>query len=135
MSVVESLMYVQVCTHPNIVYITRMLGKYLSNHKLDHWKATKWVLQYLKKIKNYMLTYWRSDKLEIIEYIDSDYVGYQDTMKSTSDYIYLLVGGVIFWKSAKQSLIISSTMAVEFIICYEVSNYEIWLQILLQNYV
>lgn len=37
-SAVESLMYTQVCRCPGITYITKMLGKYLSNLGLDHWK-------------------------------------------------------------------------------------------------
>ena len=74
-----------------------------------------------------MLTYRRSDKFEIIGYIDFDYIGYQDSMKSTSGYIYWLIGGVISWKSVKQSLIVSSIVVTEFKTCYEASNHEIWL--------
>ena len=54
--------------------------------------------------------------------------GCQNSMKFTLGYIYLLVGSVVSWKSAKQSLIASSTIAVEFIVCYEASNHGIWLQ-------
>ena len=74
-----------------------------------------------------MLTYRRSNKLEIVEYPDSDFAGCQDSMKSTLGYIYLLAGGAVSWKNAKQSLIAFSTMAVEFITCYEPSNHRIWL--------
>ena len=35
-STVGSLMYAQVCTRPDIVYIVGMLGKYLSNLGMDH---------------------------------------------------------------------------------------------------
>lgn len=49
-------------------------------------------------------------------------------MKSTSGYIYLLFGGAVSGKSAKQSLIASSTMVAEFIACYEASNHKIWLR-------
>ena len=40
-SAVRSLMYSQVCTHPDIVYIVRMLGRYLSNPGTDHWKSSQ----------------------------------------------------------------------------------------------
>ena len=43
-SAVGSLMYAQVCTHPDIAYITEMLGRYLSNPGVEHWKATKRVM-------------------------------------------------------------------------------------------
>jgi hypothetical protein len=46
-SVVGSIMYAQVCTRSDIAYIIGMLGKYLSNPGLDHWKAAKMVLRYL----------------------------------------------------------------------------------------
>ena len=45
-----------------------------------------------------------------------------------SGYIYLLARGAISWKSAKQTLIASSTMAAEFVACYEASNHGIWLR-------
>ena len=48
-----------------------------------------------------MLTYRRSDHLEIIGYSDSNFIHYQGSRKSTSGYIYLLVGGVVSWHSAK----------------------------------
>jgi hypothetical protein len=127
-SAIGSLMYAQVCTHPDIAYITGMLGRYLSNPGLEHWKAAKRVMRYLKRTKDYMLTYRRSDHLEIVGYTDSDFAGCKDSMKSTSGYIYLLSGGAVSWKSAKQSLIASSTMAAEFIACYEASNHGTWLR-------
>ena len=49
-------------------------------------------------------------------------------MKSTSGYIYLLVGGSISWKSVKQSIVASSTMETVFVACYEASNHGIWLR-------
>ena len=127
-SAVGSLMYAQVCTCPDIAYIVGILGRYLSNPGLNHWKATKQVMRYLQRTKDYMLTYRKSDQLEIIGYSDSDFAGCQDSHKSTSGYIYLLAGGAISWKSAKQTLIAPSTMAAEFIACYEASNHRIWLR-------
>ena len=40
----------------------------------------------------------------------------------------MLVGGVIYWRSAKRTLIASSTKAIEFIGCYDASNHGIWLR-------
>ena len=40
----------------------------------------------------------------------------------------MLAGGAISWKSAKQTLVASSTMAMKFIACFEASNHGIWLQ-------
>lgn len=65
--------------------------------------------------------------MEIIGYYEADYNGCQDSRRSTSGYIYLMAGGAISWKSIKQTIIVSSTMAAEFIACYEASNHGIWL--------
>jgi len=127
-SVVGSLMYAQVCTRPDIAYIVGVLGRYLSNPGMDHWKATKRVMRYLKRTKYYMLTYKMSDQLEITGYSDSDFAGCLDSLRSTSGYIFMLVGGAVSWRSAKQTLTTSFTMVVEFVACYEASNHGIWLK-------
>src|SRR5436189_1272599 len=77
-----------------------------------------------------MFTYRRSesDQLEIIGFSDSDFGGYQNTRRSTSGYIFQLAGGAISWKSVKQTLIASSTMAAEFVACFEASNQGLWLR-------
>jgi hypothetical protein len=35
-SAVESLMYAQVCTHPNLIFVTGMLGRYQKNSGIYH---------------------------------------------------------------------------------------------------
>jgi len=94
-SAVRSLMYAQVCTRPNTAFIVEMLGRYLSNLGMDHWRAAKRVFRYLQRTKNYILTYKMSDQIEIIRYSNSDFAGCQDSKRSTSGYIYLLAGGAI----------------------------------------
>ncbi|TYK08641.1 copia-like pol polyprotein [Cucumis melo var. makuwa] len=69
-----------------------------------------------------MLTYKRSDHLEVIEYSDSDFAGCVDTRKSTFGYLFLLAEGAISWKSAKQSIIAASTMEAEFVTCFEATS-------------
>ena len=90
-SAVGSLMYAQVCMHSDSTDIVGMLGRYLSNPRIGHWKATKRVMQYLQRAKAYKLTYRRSDRLEIVRYFDSDFVGCLDSKRFTSGYILTLV--------------------------------------------
>ncbi|KAL8101103.1 hypothetical protein AgCh_033113 [Apium graveolens] len=127
-SAVGSLMHAQVCTRLDITFIVGMLGRYLSNPGMEQWKAVKRVLRYLKKIKDYMLTYRKSDHLEIIGHLATDFGGCKDERKSTSGYVYLLDGGAISWRSAKQMLVASSTMATEYITCFVASNQALWLR-------
>jgi hypothetical protein len=95
-----------------------MLGRYQSNPGMDHWKAAKKVMRYLRGTKDYMLTFKRFDHLEVIGYSDSDFAGCVESRRSTFGYLFLLAGGAISWKSAKQTIIASSTMEAEFVACF-----------------
>ena len=110
-------MYAQVCTRPDIAYIVGVLGRYLSNPGMDHWKATKRVMRYLKRTRGYMLTYRRSDQLEITGFFDSDFAGCQDSLKSTSGYIFMLAGGAVSWRSVKQTPNIEYLIILCFLCC------------------
>ena len=81
-SAVGSLQYAQVCTRPDLAFVTGLLGRYQSNLGIEHWKLVKKVLHYLQGTKGLMLTYRRSDSLHIEGYTDSDYA--RDDRKSTS---------------------------------------------------
>jgi hypothetical protein len=82
---VGSLMYAQVYTHPDLAFVTGMLGRYQKNPGKPHWNGVKKVLRYLQGTKGLMLTYKKSDApLEIVGYSDLDFTGCLDTEKSTS---------------------------------------------------
>ncbi|XP_068655818.1 secreted RxLR effector protein 161-like [Aristolochia californica] len=98
---VGSLIYVQVCTRPDIAFVVGMLGRYQSNPEFDHWRAAKKVMRYLQGTKDYMLMYRQTNNLEVIGYSDSDFAGCIDSRKSTSGYIFLMASGAISWRSAK----------------------------------
>ena len=100
-SSVGSLMYAQVYTRPDITFVVGMLGRYQSNPSIDHWRAEKKVMRYLQGTKDYMLMYRRTNNLEVIGYSDSDFAGCVDSRKSTSGYIFMMVGGAVSWRSAK----------------------------------
>jgi hypothetical protein len=57
----------------------------------------KKALHYAQGTKDLMLTYRRSDSLEIRGYSDADYAGDQDDRKSTLGYVFTLTGGAISW--------------------------------------
>jgi hypothetical protein len=100
-SAVGSLQYAQVCARPDLAFITGVLFRYQENPDIQHWKMVKKALRYAQGTKDLMLTYRRSDSLEIRGYSDADYAGDQDDRKSTSGYVFTLVGGAILWRSCK----------------------------------
>ncbi|XP_042962567.1 secreted RxLR effector protein 161-like [Carya illinoinensis] len=127
-SAVGSLMYAHVCIRLDIGFVVGLLGRYQSNPGLDHWKAAKKVLQYLQGTKDYRLTYRHTDRLEVVCYSDSDFVGFVDTKKSTSVYIFLLARGAISWRSYKQTIVAMSTMEAKFIACCKATTEALWLR-------
>ncbi|KAL0447563.1 UNVERIFIED_CONTAM: Secreted RxLR effector protein [Sesamum latifolium] len=122
-SAIGSLMYAQVCTRPDIAFAVGMLGRYQSNPGLDHWRAAKKVMRYLQGTKDYMLMYRRTENLEVVGYSDSDFAGCVDSRKSTSGYIFMIASGAVSWRSAKQTLIATSTMEAEFVSCFEATSH------------
>jgi hypothetical protein len=94
-SAVRSLMYAQVCTRPDLAFVIGMLGRYQKNSGVSHWNEIKKTLRYIQGTKGLMLTYERSDSLEIACYSDLDFAGFLDTDRSTSDYVFKLTGGTI----------------------------------------
>ncbi|KAL0442104.1 UNVERIFIED_CONTAM: Retrovirus-related Pol polyprotein from transposon TNT 1-94 [Sesamum radiatum] len=127
-SAIGSLMYAQVCTRPDIAFAGGMLGRYQSNPGLDHWRAAKKVMRYLRGTKDYMLMYRRTENLEVVGYSDSDFASCVDSRKSTSGYIFMIASGAVSWRRAKQTLITTSTMEAEFVSCFEATSHGVWLK-------
>jgi hypothetical protein len=73
-SAIGSLMYAQVCTRPDLAFVTGLLGRYQKNPDKPHWDGVKKALRYLQGTKGLILTYKKSDApLEIVDYSDSDF--------------------------------------------------------------
>ena len=121
-SAVGSLQYAQVCTRPDLSFVTGLLGRYQSNLGIEHWRMVKKDLRYVRGTTGLMLTYIKSEFLEIEGYSDADFAEDANDRKSTSGYIFTLAKGAISWKSSKQSVPASSTMYAEFVACYEASR-------------
>ncbi|KAL2624407.1 hypothetical protein R1flu_008652 [Riccia fluitans] len=56
-SAVGSLMYLMVCTRPDIAYALGKVSKYNANPGKVHWEAMKWILRYIKGTMGYGLLF------------------------------------------------------------------------------
>jgi hypothetical protein len=59
----------------------------------------------------------------------------RDSQKSTSRYVYTLDGGIISWRSVKQSCIVDSTMEAEYAAACEAAKGAVWLRKFLMDLV
>ena len=93
-STVGSLIYVMLCTKPDICYSVGMDSRYQSNLEPKIWQAVKYILKYLCRTREYMFVY-RCEDLIPIGYTNLDFQSNLDFRKSTSSYVFSLGGGAI----------------------------------------
>lgn len=80
-NVVGNLIYAQVCTRVDIDFELSTLGKHLFYPSRDHYEVAKEVMRYLKRIKDYMLTYQKVEDLKSVGNTGYDFVSYLDDRK------------------------------------------------------
>jgi len=107
-------MYAMVCTRPDIAHVVTVVSRFLSNPSIEHWKALKWILRYLRGTSNLKLCFGIG-KPVLCSYTDSDTAGDVDSKKSTSGYLITFVGGVVAWQSRLQKCVALFITEAEFI--------------------
>ena len=58
---IGSLMYVMICTRPDITHAVGVVSRYMSNPRKQHWEIVKWILKYLKDTVESTLYFRKSD--------------------------------------------------------------------------
>ncbi|OMO51796.1 Reverse transcriptase, RNA-dependent DNA polymerase [Corchorus capsularis] len=93
-SVVGSLMYLMVCTRPDIAHAVGVMSRFLSNPGKVHWEAVKWIFRYLRGTSKMCLSFETSQTI-LEGFTDADMAGDLDSRKSTSGYIFTFAGGAV----------------------------------------
>ena len=88
------LMYAMVVTRPNIAHAVGVVSRFMAKLSRAHSDAMKSIKQYLKGSKSQCLCYGKGI-MELKGFYDSKMVEGVDTCKSTSDYVFNLVGSVV----------------------------------------
>ncbi|KAL2622661.1 hypothetical protein R1flu_002866 [Riccia fluitans] len=128
-SAVRNLMYLMVCTRPDIAYALGKVNKYNENPRKVHWETVKWILLYIKGTMGYGLLFdAHSYKAKtLVGFVDSNYTQDLDTRRSTMGYVMTLGGGCITWRSVLQKCKTLSTTKVEYVSATEATKEAIWL--------
>nr|GEZ78176.1 hypothetical protein [Tanacetum cinerariifolium] len=61
-------------------------------------------------------------------YTDAGYLTDVDDLKSETGYVFVLNGGVVDWKSAKQSIFATSSAEAEYIAAFDASKEAVWVR-------
>ena len=132
-SLVGSLMYLSVATHPDILYAVSHLSSFLDCYRLDHWDAAIRVLRYLKGTRTHALTLGGTNPLLLTGYSDSNYANCVDTSRSVGGYCFTLGSGMISWSSRKQSTVANSSCYTEYIALHNAAHEVVFLRQLLEG--
>jgi len=84
---VGSLMYVMLCTCPDICFTVGLVSRYQSNLGPTHWQAIKRIMRCLHVTTNLVLCYHGGD-LKLRGYSDADWSGGLDESRFTSRYVF-----------------------------------------------
>lgn len=133
-SAVGSLMYLMLCTRPDITYAVSQLSRYSSNPTDKHKTAVKHVFRYLQGTSNLGLVFDSSKRdLGLCGYTDANWARDHDK-RSTGGYVYMLCGTIISWSSKRQATVALSSCEAEYIAETEAAKEAIWLKRLLNNF-
>ncbi|GJR93543.1 retrovirus-related pol polyprotein from transposon TNT 1-94 [Tanacetum coccineum] len=105
---VGSLMYLMVCTRPDIAYAISVVSRYLANPD-------------------------RGNHVDVTGFVDSDYAKDPNKGRSITGYAFLLQGCVVSWKVMLQHVVALSTTKAEYMAHTEAVKESIWLRGLLEE--
>ena len=115
---VGSLIYLTVCTRPDLSFIVSKLSQYFNEPTVEHFFTVKHVLRYLKGTSDKKLCYSKSNEnLGIQAYSDANWAGDVKDRCSTTGYCVTLSQGgtLVSWKTKKQPTVALSTCEAEYI--------------------
>nr|GFC93140.1 hypothetical protein [Tanacetum cinerariifolium] len=93
-------MYAVRCTRPDVAFAQNITSRFQQNPGDIHWTTVKNILNYLRNTKDMFLT----------------------------GYVFILNGGAVDWKSAKQSIFATSSTEGEYIAAFDASKEAVWVR-------
>jgi len=126
---VGCLMYLMVCTRPDISHAVSVVSRYMANPGKEHWNAVKWVFRYLAGTRDLGIVFDQKEASEdVVGYVDSDYAGNLDSRRSMTGYAFMFSGGPVCWKSTLQDTVALSTTEAEYMAVTEAAKEAVWLK-------
>jgi len=137
-SMIGSLMYLMLCTRPDIAFAVGALSRYNNSPKESHMDAAKHLLRYVKKTSHLGLRLgpFTGKDLYPILYSDADWAGDLDTRKRTGGYVCVLTEerspgeeskrSAVSWSSKRQQTVALSSTEAEYMALTQAAKEAIW---------
>jgi ATP-binding cassette subfamily B (MDR/TAP) protein 1 len=91
---VGSLMYVMVCSRPDLSHALNVASRFMANPSKEHWRVVQWIFRYLRGTSNACLQFGKS-RDGLVGYVDSDYASDLDKRRSLTGYVFTISGFAI----------------------------------------
>ncbi|XP_052490768.1 secreted RxLR effector protein 161-like [Gossypium raimondii] len=127
-STIGSIMYVMLCTRPDVSYALSMTSRYQVDPSESHWVIVKNILKFLRRTKDTILIYRGEKELSVKGYTDANFQPDKDNSRSQSSFVFCLNGGVVSWKSLNQDTVANSIIEAEYIAATEVAKEIVWIK-------
>lgn len=124
---VGSLMYLAVCSRPDIAHAASVLSQSNSNYNEHNWKNAKRVLRYLKGTLNYGLVF-RKSGINVEGYVDADWGNDMKDRRSYTGFVFKLAGAAVSWESKKQRTVAMSSTEAEYMALAEAAKEAVYIQ-------
>nr|GEZ62611.1 hypothetical protein [Tanacetum cinerariifolium] len=102
-------MYVVRRTRPDVAFAQNVTSQFQKNPGDIHWATVKNILK-------------------VSCYTDAVYLTNADDLKSQTRYVFVLNGGAVDWKSAKQSIFATSSVEAEYIATFDAFKEAVWVR-------
>ena len=136
--IVGCLMWLAICTRPEISQAVGELSRFLTRPGTQHIAAAKRVLRYLRGTMEQRLCYRKESHWRICAqsgkfFSDANWAGCPVTRRSTTGYVFLVSNGPVSWKSRRQPTVALSSTEAEYMALSEATRHAIWLKRLLAD--
>lgn len=126
-SIVGSLMYLMVCTRPDLGACLSVLSRYLQNPGREHWESAKRALRYVKGTMGLGILYRRCPVEAPVGFCDASYGGVPHMRRSTTGYCFVLAMGAVTWSSKVQNRTAKSSCEAEYVALAQAGSEASWL--------
>ena len=128
-SAVGSLMYLMVCTRPDLAFAVGAVSRFMSCPVEEHWEAVKRILRYVQGTKdNKLVLGGVVGEATMVGYTDADWGGNDNNRRSISGYCFLLGEGAVSWSSKKQTSVALSSTEAEYMALTQATKEAMWLK-------